>query len=457
MASATTERLARGLAELRHAVQALQAKSRSQEVLLSDLGERARPRLTTPRSGKSGWVTPPTLAGGSSEPDFRSQFWPQELASLRSRVELLEETRPTEAPGIAAEAAKAEAKASAEVAELRASTEAHSQRFAELQRQLEQQAQVFQQQHQQYQQYQQQQQPTITTPTTTANHHQQVVEQRLTELEASLTGQRRLAEEAMARLRAEVTMAVKLVKVDGARLEGALEAKLEELELQIARRSGSWSARAPSLGGPLNALEQAAAEADSAAKLRQQLREGLGRLGERQLGFDLQVSNITAGLRACGEEQERLAREALGSQSCAERLELQLGDAATMRNVWEQGLELQLREATEGRLGLAAGFTALEARLDAAAAEAQKVTAEAAAEHRRLGADLQERLELRIEAVSAGLAEQQQQQQQKQQQQQQQHQQQHQQQQQQQQEQQQQQQQQQQQEQQQQQQQQQQQ
>eukprot|EP00930_Biecheleria_cincta_P054943 TRINITY_DN41319_c0_g1_i1.p1 TRINITY_DN41319_c0_g1~~TRINITY_DN41319_c0_g1_i1.p1 ORF type:complete len:785 (-),score=174.42 TRINITY_DN41319_c0_g1_i1:97-2451(-) len=366
MAGAATchERLARSIGELRHAVTALQAKARSQEVVLTELGHRA-----SKGQGLSGWVDPADLGSrtrASSPSKDRIRQLESSLASLRTRVELLEETRPAQpsatslasTAGAVAEAAASAAKANEDIAEIkRASTAMETsfrdalrsceadvrQRMDDVQRQIDCQAKALDAALRQ----------DVSVPSRTISHvdrasnptshsartcrdvsgtHLQVdnlsLEKRLTELEVGLALQRRSSDDSMIRLRSEVTRALKLAKVEGARLEGAMEAKLDELDYQV--RASAHGAEPGGLISDRQVLDQAMQAVTS--RVTGSMQASLRVLGDRQHCLDLQISSVTMGLRACGEEQERLAREAAVRNERLERRFAELSEACQSSN-----------------------------------------------------------------------------------------------------------------------------
>lgn len=283
MAGAATchERLARSIGEIRHAVTALQAKARSQEVVLSELGQRA-----STGQGLSGWVAPGKTRAASPAGN-RIRDLESSLASLRTRVELLEEARP----GPAAFEADIQ------------------QRMDDLQRQVELQAKALEAALF-FGDKDKDKGTNIACSDVHATQLQSAesssLEQRLTDLEVGLALQRRSSDDAIIRLRSEVTRSLKFAKVEGARLEGAMEAKLDELDHQM--RASAHGHEVGGLVSDQQVLDQAMQAATS--RISGSLQANLRVLGDRQHCLDLQISSVTTGLRACGEEQERLAREA---------------------------------------------------------------------------------------------------------------------------------------------------
>lgn len=355
------ERLARSIGELRHAVTALQSKARSQEVVLTELGHRS-----AKGQGLSGWVDPTDLGSrtrASSPTKDRIRQLESSLASLRTRVELLEEARPAQ-PATTSSAATVEAvaeaaasarKAHEEVAEIKRASMATEttfrdalrsceadvrQRMDDVQRQIERQAKALEaalncrQEHtipsHAISHVDRAGNPTCHSARTCSDVHgihiqaeNLSLEQRLTELEVGLALQRRSSDDAVMRLRSEVTRSLKLAKVEGARLEGAMEAKLDELDHQI--RVSAHGHEAGGLMGDRQVLDQAMQAATS--RVAGSLQGSLRVLGDRQHCLDLQISSVTTGLRACGEEQERLAREAAVRNDRLERRFAELNGA----------------------------------------------------------------------------------------------------------------------------------
>jgi len=155
-----------------------------------------------------------------------------------------------------------------------------------------------------------------------AEDAQRELRDKFSEMESWLARQVRDAAEGAEQLRSEMGRTLKLARVETARTEGALEAQMTELSDRAARLADrgpdSAHGRAPAPAGThaLEALVRA-----SAGDLRA--------MQEEHRGLDLQVASITASVCACGEEQERLARQANERDTW---LRAQLGELAAAGN-----------------------------------------------------------------------------------------------------------------------------
>mmetsp|Transcript_67937 Transcript_67937/g.119920 ORF Transcript_67937/g.119920 Transcript_67937/m.119920 type:complete len:689 (+) Transcript_67937:79-2145(+) len=394
--ASSTERLARSLGELRHTVAALQAKTRSQEVILTDLGQRLCPGRGLSGLASAGYTTPPEneVAGSTARGDRLRQV-EAALASLKEQVEHVEASA---------------AKACAEVVEIREAKVASEtcflgalrsheadvrQRVEDLQKKMDQQtraldAALFGNR-----------QDRLLEPRIRHGRCLEEVshglDRRVADLEVTLACHRQSSEENLSRLRSDVIRTMKLSKVEGARLEGALEAKLEELDLLTQRSSASGQPEAASSWiADRKILDQAIQAASS--RTVGQLDGSLRILGERQRNLDVQVSSITAGLRACGEEQERLAREAAVRNDQVER---QLAECCSSAAVSEVRAKLN-----ESLANVGPRLTCLDAardRCSQAQEEQHRLLAELSTRSERVEA-LQKASELRHDEALEALA-----------------------------------------------------
>lgn len=161
---------------------------------------------------------------------------------------------------------------------------------------------------------------------------------RLSQIEGQMSQNQREMAEGVSKLQSELSMSLKLVRVDAARAEGALEAKLEEVTEKLKSRAeqvgqhvdrllGRISSSHPEVDGrdfnprrssrfsPRSSLQPDARVLEVPEQMDNwqalsTLEGSLRTVCEQQHNFDIQVASIMSSVKACGEEQERLSRRA---------------------------------------------------------------------------------------------------------------------------------------------------